>query len=83
MENINYNIYEIISRLVLEDKGIIEISQELNLEKSFVVTILKKARNEYILSFDEKKYYLVSKIDEKRKERSLISLVAKKILFLN
>ncbi len=45
MENINYNIYEIISRLVLEDKGIIEISQELNLEKSFVVTILKKARN--------------------------------------
>lgn len=33
MENINYNIYEIISRLVLEDKGIIEISQELNLEK--------------------------------------------------
>ena len=44
MENINYNIYEIISRLVLEDKGIIEISQELNLEKSFVVTILKKAR---------------------------------------
>ena len=31
MENINYNIYEIISRLVLEDKGIIEISQELNL----------------------------------------------------
>ena len=54
MENINYNIYEIISRLVLEDKGIIEISQELNLEKSFVVTILKKARNEYILSFNLK-----------------------------
>lgn len=76
MENINYNIYEIISRLVLEDKGIIEISQELNLEKSFVVTILKKARNEYILSFDEKKYYLVSKIDEllnRKKKRKIIN----------
>ena len=87
MENINYNIYEIISRLVLEDKGIIEISQELNLEKSFVVTILKKARNEYILSFDEKKYYLVSKIDEllnrKKKRKIINNLVAKKILFLN
>lgn len=76
MENINYNIYEIISRLVLENKGIIEISQELNLEKSFVVTILKKARNEYILSFDEKKYYLVSKIDEllnRKKKRKIIN----------
>ena len=40
----------------MEDKNINEISHELNLEKSFVVTVLKKARIEYILSFDERKY---------------------------
>ena len=65
MSDVNYNIYDLVSNLVMDGKDISEISHELNLEKSFVATVLKRARNEYILSFDEKKYEneMVHKID--------------------
>lgn len=87
MSNVNYNIYDLVSNLVMEDKNINEISHELNLEKSFVVTVLKKARIEYILSFDERKYGLVHKIDillnRKKKKKIINNFGGKKDIIFN
>ena len=76
MEKINYSAYDLVCSLVLEDKDIDEISKELNLEKSFVITLLKKARNDYILSCDLKLYMVVGKIDKllkRKKKRRIIN----------
>ena len=73
MDNINYNVFDMLSKLVIEDKSIDEISHILNLEKSFVSTLLKRVRNEYILEFDENNYKYVFKIDKTSFRFPLIS----------
>ena len=87
MSDVNYNIYDLVSNLVMDGKDISEISHELNLEKSFVATVLKRARNEYILSFDEKKYELVHKIDillnRKKKKKIINNFGGKKDIIFN
>lgn len=87
MSNINYNAYELVSSLAYNGKTISEISQELNLEKSFVSKLLKQARNEYILSFDEKMYPLVFRIDKllsrKKKKKIINNFGGKKDIIFN
>ncbi len=87
MDNINYNVFDMLSKLVIEDKSIDEISHILNLEKSFVSTLLKRVRNEYILEFDENNYKYVFKIDKllhkKKKNRIINNFGGKKDIIFN
>ena len=63
MKNVNFDVYEYIINLVKQGYDVDSISKTLNLEKSYVVSMLRKIRSDIVSSMDEESFYLISMID--------------------
>ena len=63
MKNVNFDVYEYIINLVKQGYDVYSISKTLNLEKSYVVSMLRKIRSDIVSSMDEESFYLISMID--------------------
>lgn len=63
MNNVNFDVYEYIINLVKQGYDVDSISKTLNLEKSYVVSMLRKIRSDIVSSMDEEKFYLIPMID--------------------
>ncbi len=64
MLNIYFDVYEYIIELVKLGYSVDEISKSLNLEKSYIVSMLKKIRSDIVSSMDENNFYLIVIIDK-------------------
>ncbi len=63
MKNVNFDVYEYIINLVKQGYDVDSISKTLNLEKSYVVSMLKRIRSDIVSSMDEDSFYLITMID--------------------
>ena len=63
MKQVRFDIHELIKSMVIDNKSIDTISRELNLEKSFVINILKNIKSDIISSLDESEFFYVNLID--------------------
>ena len=62
--NVNFDVYEHIIYLVKLDYGVDDISKCLNLEKSYIVSMLKKIRSDIVFSMEESNFYLIPMLDK-------------------
>lgn len=63
MKNVNFDVYEYIINLVKQGYDVDFISKTLNLEKSYVVSMLRRIRSDIVSSMDEESFYLITMID--------------------
>lgn len=63
MKNVNFDVYEYIINLVKQGYDVDSISRTLNLEKSYVVSMLRRIRSDIVSSMDEESFYLITMID--------------------
>lgn len=63
MKNVNFDVYEYIINLVKQGYDVDSISKTLNLEKSYVVSMLRRIRSDIVSSMDENNFYLITMID--------------------
>lgn len=77
MKNVNFDVYEYIINLVKQGYDVDSISRTLNLEKSYVVSMLRRIRSDIVSSMDEESFYLITMIDVllKRKSRMLLEIL--------
>lgn len=64
MTNVSFDVYKHIIELVMLDYSVDEISNCLNLEKSYIISMLKKIRSDIVSSMDEDSFYLIPMIDK-------------------
>ena len=64
MTNVIFDVYKHIIELVMLDYSVDEISNCLNLEKSYIISMLKKIRSDIVSSMDEDSFYLIPMIDK-------------------
>lgn len=64
MTNVSFDVYKHIIELVMLDYSVDEISNCLNLEKSYIISMLKKIRSDIVSSMDEDSFYLIPMLDK-------------------
>lgn len=70
MKQVQFDIYELVKRKLAESKNVNEISSELNLEKSYIISILKLIRNDIVASFKEDDFVYVEMINTLLKSKN-------------
>lgn len=64
MSNVSFDVYKHIIDLVIKGYNVDSISKNLNLEKSYIVSMLKKIRSDIVSTMNEEEFYLIPLIDK-------------------
>ena len=63
MKQVQFDVYELVKNKLMENKSIDEISKELNLERTYIINILKIIRSDVVNSFKEDDFVYVELIN--------------------
>ena len=58
-----FNLNEIIKNMILTNKSLDEICNELNFDRKYLITLLKGIKSDILLSYDCESFYMLEIID--------------------